>query len=43
MIKKSFLFSFTSYDVIDENDRLIKKRKVKVVANYKKIFQNQTL
>lgn len=40
MIKKSSLFSFTSYDVIDENDILIKKRKVKFVANYKNLSKS---
>ena len=40
MIKKSFLFSFTSYNVIDEKDRLIKKRKVKVVADYKNLSKS---
>lgn len=40
MKKKSLLFSFTSYDVIDENDRIIKKRKVNLDAEYNKLSKS---
>ena len=34
MEKHSSLFSFTSYDVIDEKDKLLKKRKVDNDGNF---------
>ena len=40
MKKKSSLFSFTSYDVIDENNKIIKKRKVNLDAEYKKLSRS---
>ena len=38
MEKNNYHFSFTSYDVINENDMIIDKRKVSIDANYKNLY-----
>ena len=40
MKKKSSLFTFTSYDVINENDKIIKSRKVNLDAEYNKLSKS---
>ena len=40
MKKKSSLFTFTSYDVINENDKIIKSRKVNLDADYNKLSKS---
>jgi teichuronic acid biosynthesis glycosyltransferase TuaG len=40
MKKKSLLFTFTSYDVINENDKIIKSRKVNFDAEYDKLSKS---
>ena len=38
MKKKSSFFSFTSYDIIDKNEKFLKKRKVDEDGNYKNLY-----
>ncbi len=40
MIKNSLLFSFTSYNVIDENNKILKTRKALQDPNYKDLIKS---
>ena len=43
MKNKPSLFSFTSYDIIDENGRIIKKRKVYLDAEYNRLSKSNSI
>ena len=40
MKNNAYLFSFTSYDIIDENNHVLKKRVVKQDANYRNLLRS---